>query len=169
MLKNIMNQFVSTISGSKKNWSEAPSKKSGSGVKEEDGYYIWNKGEIHSLSPYFSTKEFACHCNFPACKKQRVSKTLIVRLDLLRKEAKQPLVVTSAYRCMEHQAFLRSSGIKTAIKQSTHELGHAADVISKDGNIPALLLLAEKHFDSIGVAKSFLHLDLRNGKRRWDY
>lgn len=168
-VKNLAELFVSTIIGSKKNSNEVPSKKSGSEVKEENGYYIWNKGENVALSPYFTSKEFTCKCNFPACKKQRVSKTMIVRLDLLRKEAKQPLVVTSAFRCFEHQAFLRSSGIKTAIKQSTHELGQAADVVPKDGNIQALLLLAEKHFDSIGVSKSFLHLDLRNGKRRWDY
>lgn len=164
-----MNQFVSTITGSKKNSNEAPSKKSGSDVKEEDGCYVWNKGDNLTLSPYFSTKEFTCHCSFPDCKKQKISKTLIVRLDLLRKEAKQPLVITSAFRCMKHQAFLRSSGIKTAVNQSTHERGQAVDVAPKDGDIQALFLLAEKHFDSIGTAKNFLHLDLRNGKRRWDY
>ena len=144
-------------------------KKSGSEVKEDGDYFIWNKGESLALSPYFSTREMSCRCSFPACKKQRISKTLIVRLDLIRKEAKQSLIITSAYRCSEHQASLRASGIKTAVGQSTHELGQAVDVVPKDRNLTSFLLLAEKHFDSIGTAKTFLHLDLRNGKRRWVY
>jgi uncharacterized protein YcbK (DUF882 family) len=139
-------------------------------VKEEEGYYVWNKGEVLTLSPYFSTKEMSCHCNFPACKKQRISKTLITRLDVLRKEAKQPLYVTSAFRCQAYQAFLRSSGTNTIVAQvSQHELGNAVDVCPKDGKIETFLVLAEKQFDSIGLAKNFLHLDLRVGKRRWNY
>lgn len=149
--------------------SENP-KKSGLEVREEEGYYVWNKGDNLALSPYFSTKEFSCKCSFPACKKQRISKTLIVRLDLLRKDAKQPLYITSAYRCHEYQAFLRAAGVNTVVaKQSTHEQGNAADVVPKDGNIETFLPLAEKQFDSIGLAKNFLHLDLRVGKRRWNY
>lgn len=95
---------------------------------------------------------------------------MIVRLDLLRKEARQPIIVTSAYRCHEYQAFLRAAGVNTVVaKQSTHEQGNAVDAVPKDGKIDQFLLLAEKHFDSIGLAKNFLHLDLRNGKRRWNY
>lgn len=167
---DLVNLFVSIITGSKKNSKEQPSKKSGSSVKEEEGYYVWNKGENLPLSPYFSTKEFTCKCNFPECKKQRISKTLVVRLDLIRKEAKQPIIVTSAFRCTQYQAFLRSAGINTVVaKVSQHELGNAVDVVPKDGVIDKFLAICEKHFDSIGLAKNFLHLDLRNGKRRWNY
>lgn len=158
------------MSESKKNSNELPSKISGSEVKEEDGYYVWNKGDSLGLSPYFTTKEFTCQCNFPSCKKQRISKTLIVRLDLVRKECKQPLIVTSGFRCHEHQAVLRAAGVNSVVaKSSTHELGQAADVVPKDRKVDAFLLIAEKHFDSIGLAKNFLHLDIRNGKRRWNY
>ena len=173
MLKTIMNLFTSPTTKSseisKKPSLESP-KKPGSEVKEEDGYYVWQKGENPVLSPYFSGREFSCKCSFPACKKQRISKTLIVRLDLIRKEVKQPLIVTSAYRCHEYQAFLRAAGINTGgAKQATHGQGNAADVVPKDGNIETFLPIAEKQFDSIGLAKNFLHLDLRVGKRRWNY
>lgn len=167
-----MNLFTYHTKSSKET-SETQSsepKKSGSSVKEIDGYYVWNKGENPAFSPYFSGKEFACKCNFPDCKVQRISKTMIVRLDLMRKEARQPLIITSAYRCSKYQEFLRSAKVSTVVaKKSTHELGDAVDVVPKDRNIETFLKLAEKHFDSIGTAKTFLHLDLRVGKRRWVY
>lgn len=148
-------------------------KATGSSVTEENGYYIWNKGESHVLSPYFSTKEFECRCSFPDCKKQRISKTVVVRLDLIRKEIKQPLVVTSAFRCHKHQAFLRSAGVNTVVAEvSQHELGNAVDVVPKDQkNVrSSFLSTCVKHFDAIGLSNSFLHLDLRTGKqRRWEY
>lgn len=168
--KLIMSLFASIISESKKSLREPPLKNTEPTLKEEDGYYKWDKGQDFALSPYFTTREFTCHCNFPDCVKQRISKTLIVRLDLIRKEVKQPLVITSGFRCHAHQAFLRSAGVSTVVaKASTHELGDAADAVPKDGNIATFLPIAEKHFDSIGLSKSFLHLDLRIGKRRWDY
>lgn len=167
---DLVSLFASIITGSKKNSNEQPSKKKGSPVKEEGDYYVWNKGESAMLSPYFSTSDFSCKCNFPDCKKQRISKTIIVRLDLIRKEVKQPIIVTSAYRCVKYQAFLRAAGINTVVaKVSQHELGNAVDAIPKDGDVQKFIPVCEKHFDSIGLAKNFLHLDLRNGKRRWNY
>lgn len=148
-------------------------KVTGSSVIEENGYYIWNKGEDHVLSPYFSTKEFTCKCNFPDCKKQRISKTMVVRLDLIRKEIKQPLIITSAFRCHKYQTFLRSAGVNTVVAQvSQHELGNAVDVVPKDQkNVRTdFLKVCKEHFDAIGLSDSFLHLDLRTGKqRRWEY
>ena len=179
IVKLIMSLFSYHTEQLKKSSNDIPSKpdstqikSTGSLVKEEDGYYVWNKGENHVLTPYFSTNEFSCKCNFPDCKKQRISKSLVVRLDLIRKEIKQPLVITSAYRCQKHQAFLRSSGVNTVVaKQSTHEQGNAVDVVPKDQKDiqGEFLKICEKQFDSIGLSHNFLHLDLRVGKRRWQY
>jgi uncharacterized protein YcbK (DUF882 family) len=95
---------------------------------------------------------------------------MITKLDLIRVEIKQPMIITSAYRCMKHQAFLRSAGVNTVVaKQSTHEQGQAVDAIPKDGKMEGFEAICAKHFDSIGVAKNFLHLDLRLGHRRWKY
>lgn len=142
-------------------------------TKSDGDYYIWKKGENLVLSKYFSTKEFTCHCNFPDCKDQRISKTLITKLDNVRIAVKQPLIVTSAFRCQKQQAFLRASGVTTIVaKMSQHELGNAADIVPKDGkNVRgAFLEVCDKEFDAVGLSDKFLHVDLRTGKeRRWEY
>lgn len=124
------------------------------------------------MSPHFSTKEFSCHCHYPDCKEQRISKDLIDKLESIRVEVKQPLIVTSAFRCPKYQAYLRAVGTNTVVaKLSQHELGNAADIVPKDGlNVQTTFLeICGKHFDSIGLSNKFLHCDLREGKRRWNY
>lgn len=142
-------------------------------IKSEGDYYIWKKGETLVLSKYFSTAEFSCHCNFTDCKDQRISKTLITKLDHIRIAMKQPLVVTSAYRCHKQQEQLRASGVNTIVaKLSQHELGNAADIVPKDQKDVQGLFLNEcdKEFEAIGLSDKFLHVDLRSGKeRRWKY
>lgn len=168
MLKKIMSLFVSIMSESKKNSNIQPSHLDK--VKEEDGYFVWKKGEDFSLSPYFKTREFSCQCKFLDCKDQKISVKLISKLDILRKEANQSLRITSGFRCTKHQASLKSGAVNTVVASvSTHEKGDAADVQPKDKNIAKFLLLAEKQFSSIGTAKTFLHLDTRLGYRRWVY
>ena len=56
-------------------------------------------------------------------------------------------------------------------KKSTHENGEAVDIAPTRMKIPDLLKMAANFFDSIGIAKTFLHLDIRRDKkpRRWDY
>jgi uncharacterized protein YcbK (DUF882 family) len=87
-------------------------------------------------------------------------------------EIKQPLVVTSGFRCAKHQADLREDPSLTVVakKQSSHERGDAADIRPKDRNMKGFEAIAAKHFDAIGLADTFLHVDLRQeGKIRWKY
>lgn len=164
----MMNLLISITTGSEKNSSKSTSK-----VKEEEGFYVWDKGENLELSKYFKTKEFTCHCHFPDCKKQRIDKELISKLDKIREEIGQPLVVTSAFRCTKHQAFLRSAGVNTVVakKISQHELGKAADIVPADQkNVKTKFLdIVRKHFTAIGLSTQFLHVDLRKEKIEWDY
>lgn len=137
---------------------------------EKDGYYHWNKGYVGRVSDHFSTRELTCRCSFPDCYDQRISKDLISRLEKVRTELGQPMVVTSAYRCSEHQAYLRASGVNSVVaKKSTHETGDAVDVVPKDKKMEGFETICGKHFDSIGLASNFLHLDTRIGHRRWKY
>jgi uncharacterized protein YcbK (DUF882 family) len=86
------------------------------------------------------------------------------------RKAVGPLRITSAFRCKEHQASLRKSGILTAVGTSTHELGDAADILAIGKPIDVVLAEAPKHFKAIGIAKTFIHVDLRDDKeRRWPY
>jgi uncharacterized protein YcbK (DUF882 family) len=112
----------------------------------------------------------SCRCKFPECKEQRISKNLILKLEKVRTEIGQPLIITSAYRCTPYQEHLRKYGVNTVVaKKSTHELGEAVDAVPKDGKVSGFIDVCAKHFDSIGVASNFLHLDTRVGHRRWMY
>jgi uncharacterized protein YcbK (DUF882 family) len=139
-------------------------------LREEGGYYLWTKGEVFKVSAHFSTKELSCHCSYPECKEQKISKDLITRLEKIRLDIAQPMRVTSAFRCTAYQEHLRNSGVNTVVaKKSTHELGDAVDVVPVDGKMEGFEETCAKQFDSIGLAKNFLHLDTRKGYRRWAY
>jgi hypothetical protein len=141
------------------------------GLRSDAEFYYWKKGESFVLSPYFHTTEFSCHCNYKDCIEQKISKSLITKLDLIRKDINQPLVVTSGNRCTKYQAHLRNTGVNTVVAKtlSQHELGKAADCYPANRNMTGFEDTCAKYFDSIGEAKTFLHLDLRPGKRRWLY
>ena len=124
-------------------------------LKEENGYYIWQKDCEYPLSAHFSTREFKCKCSHESCKEQRISKILIDKLELIRTEVGQPLIITSAYRCTAHQEDIRKSGQSTVVaKKSTHELGDAVDVVPKDKKDVRgeFLKICAKHFNSIGLS-----------------
>lgn len=173
IVKLIMSLWTSHTTASKSSSEKAPSPSSqvsSPKLEEKDGYYIWQKGEAHKLSDHFSSKEMACRCSHLECKEQRISKDLIARLEKVRIEIGQPLIVTSAFRCHQKQEDIRASGTSTVVaKKSTHETGDAVDVVPKSGLTSDFEAICAKQFDSIGVAKNFLHLDTRQGKRRWNY
>lgn len=124
----------------------------------------WNRGVIKPLSQNFSTKEFTCPCGI--CRDQRVSKALIDKLQRIR-DVVGPITVTSGFRCALYQEALKKRGYKTA-KKSMHLEGQAADIVAAD--MDKLLEECEKEFQAIGIAKNFLHVDLRTDKkRRWAY
>lgn len=141
-------------------------------VVQDPDFYIWRKGDKVKLSPHFSTTEFSCHCNYSECVEQKISKDLITRLEQVRVEVNQPLVITSAYRCSAYQAKLRADGVNTVVaKLSQHELGKAADVVPKDRKDVrgSFLIICQKRFNAIGLSDKFLHLDLRPQYIRWEY
>jgi uncharacterized protein YcbK (DUF882 family) len=130
-------------------------------------YRVWKKGELW-VSEYFDSEEFECQCSYPDCIEQRIAEELIDKLEGCRREVGKPVVVTSGFRCDKHQADLSNTpGIKTVAK-STHPLGHAADI--KCRLMTPLRAAVESRFKAIGVARTFLHVDLRDDKkRRWTY
>ena len=140
-------------------------------MRQVDGYYIWNKGDIYSFNKYFKTNEFSCQCKHPECVEQKTSIELISKLTELRKAMNEPLTVTSGFRCEAHQEDIRKSGVSTVVaKKSTHELGDAADIKPTRTPIKDFETIAARYFKAIGTAKNFLHLDLRDDKvRRWPY
>jgi len=140
-------------------------------INQKNNYYIWDKNDKLPINNYFNTSEFTCKCKYDTCKEQKIAIELIDLLTKIREEIQTPITITSGFRCQEHQAFLRSSGVNTVVaKKSTHELGDAADAKAPKLQLSDFLLVSEKYFLSIGLANTFLHLDLRKDKkRRWKY
>lgn len=138
-------------------------------------YLTWQKGKQCQLSEFFHTSEFDCKCKYPECREQRVSLELLRRLDWLRKASNSSIRIHSGFRCRAYQADLLKKSLDgkgqltVVAKISTHELGDAADISVGSLTIPELKPLVEQKFESIGIALSFLHVDIREGRRRWTY
>jgi uncharacterized protein YcbK (DUF882 family) len=128
-------------------------------------FYIWDKSEKQQLSKHFSTEEFECKCKMPTCKEQRISKELVDKLQTLREDVGIPLVVTSGFRCLDHNIAIGGA------KSSQHLLGNAVDV--RIGDLNRLLDLCIKHFKAVGDGrlKGFIHVDVRKTDKPllWTY
>lgn len=103
------------------------------------------------LSPHFKLKEFQCHC----CGTVKIHPMLLEALERLRELWGNPIVITSGYRCANHN---REVG---GAKESRHMKGFAVDVVCIASEQARVSKLArEAGFDqaiSYGV-RNFIHL-----------
>ena len=101
---------------------------------------------------YFKTEDFACR----ETGENEISKDFIHALDQLREACKFPFIITSGYRSKEHSVEKRKQN------PGTHAQGIAADIKVSGG---AQRLSIVKHASamgmSVGVAKTFVHVDIR--------
>lgn len=102
---------------------------------------------------YFSIDEFNCQ----ETGENNISEEFIHRLDELREACGFSFTVTSGYRSPNHSIEKRKS------KAGTHAQGIAADIrVSGGGQRRIIIEEALKlGFNGIGVAKSFVHVDIR--------
>lgn len=116
------------------------------------------------MNSYFRKDEFTCKGN---CCSNDVQQELIDRLNLLRHEFGKPIIVTSGYRCPEHNKKIGGH------PNSTHTRGIAADITCLDSkDLNQLYILCCKYFKAVGDGRDrkFIHVDLRDDKiRRWTY
>lgn len=129
---------------------------------------LWDRARGVWKSKHFSAKEFECHDGI--CVRQFINDNLINLLDAVRDEVGLPVKVTSGFRCDKHQETLRNQGYETATGRSSHQDGNAADISCSDMKKleDACLKVFAKY--SVGVARSFIHVDIRaGGPRRWTY
>lgn len=107
------------------------------------------------LSKNFYIDEFQCRCG--GCKTFTISSELIKRLQMVRDEYGKPITVTSGYRCPAYNKKVKG------VPNSYHIQGLAVD-IAVISSLDRFLILkaATKYFTGIGVAKKFIHLDLRD-------
>lgn len=116
---------------------------------------------------FFRLSEFDCkHCGA-----NRMDPRFISRLDELRRRHGRPMVISSGYRCAEHNQRVSTTG-----PNGPHTTGRAVDVRVDRGDAYRLLALAiTLGFTGIGVHQRgegrFLHLDdLEQGRPTvWSY
>ncbi|MFW5497773.1 MULTISPECIES: D-Ala-D-Ala carboxypeptidase family metallohydrolase [unclassified Maridesulfovibrio] len=107
------------------------------------------KSEFFSLE---TDPKLACEC----CKECKIVPELLEKLDLARSIAGVPFTINSGYRCPAHNA---AEGAKPT---SSHVGGFAVDIATPSGPARAEILrgLIMAGFERIGIARSFIHVDI---------
>jgi len=98
----------------------------------------------------------------------KMDKTFLFKLDEARERAGIPFVINSAYRSPEHNAKIGGK------PNSSHLKGLAVDISVTNSRQRFIVLnaLLEVGFTRIGIADTFIHVDLDNGKSKdviWTY
>lgn len=110
------------------------------------------------LSENFNLREFQCKCG---CETVKVSSELVAKLQQLRDTVGKPLVITSGYRCPEHNKKVGG------VSDSYHTKGMAADVACPTGyTVEEFAKLCQDiGFTGVGAYpdKFFVHVDVRPG------
>ena len=111
------------------------------------------------LSDSFSRSEFECSCG---CGFDTVDAFLLESLETLREALQQPITITSACRCQNHNKAVGG------MPNSQHKKGRAADIQVKH-TLPSVVAdLAEALGLSVGRYDTFTHIDTRSGgPARW--
>lgn len=109
------------------------------------------------ISKYFNNDEVMCKCG---CKLNNFSQNLVDMLDIAREYAKIPFTVTSGCRCEGHN---KAVGGKP---ESSHTKGLAVDIAAGTSTQRAKVLYAliTAGFTRIGIAKTFIHVDIDKDK-----
>lgn len=118
-------------------------------------------------SRYFKHNELQCsHCGL-----NKMQKPFLLWMDSVREEYGSGLVVTSAYRCPEHNKAVSSTGLT-----GPHTTGQAMDIAVDRGEAYKIIQIAmNRGVRGLGVNqkgdKRFIHLDLLDSGRPtvWSY
>lgn len=116
------------------------------------------------ITPHFKVREFACSDGSDVV---FVATSLVDILEAIRVHFGRPVAITSGYRTVSYNASLKNSS-----KKSQHCNGLAAD-IKVEGHTPkevydyACSLLGDH--GGVGIYNTFVHVDVRAVKSRFDY
>lgn len=112
------------------------------------------------ISKHFSRWEFACRCG---CGQDTVDVELISICETVRELVDAPITPSSGNRCETHNAAIGGG------EKSQHLLARAADLSVEDPSF-VYQCLCDVYPDryGFGVYDSFVHVDSRAKKARWD-
>ena len=105
-------------------------------------------------SKFFTFSEFTCKCGCGLC---RMDRNFIDKINALRESCNFPFIITSGFRCPDCNE--KAGGAVN----SGHLLGLAADILITDDLKRGMLIKNAIYlgFQRIGIAKNFIHLDLK--------
>lgn len=120
--------------------------------------------EQWKLIKHFQPWEFQCKCG--KCKrdiKEIMDFRVVITADNLRQMINKPIIVTSGFRCPQHNRFMNPPGAA----HSFHMSGMALDLYPVGYDIFQFYKLASnfKHINGIGRYKNFVHIDCRYGNK----
>lgn len=108
------------------------------------------------LTKNFSIKEFACGCG---CGLSDINNYLVTLLQKARDIHPTPIRITSGIRCPQHNRNVGGS------ESSSHLAGLAVDIACPNSRTRYTLLKAlVEHFERIGIADNFIHVDIDPAK-----
>ena len=111
-------------------------------------------------SQFFKDEEFQCKCDYLACidSYQYMSEGFLQLLFKVRSQIDFPLVITSGYRCKQHNKDVGG------VPHSAHTKGLAVDVrITSPLDRYELIEQLVYHGLSFGVYSNFIHIQLKRG------
>lgn len=113
------------------------------------------------VSEHFTVYELRCR----HCKVMQVTKTALARLEAFRSAIKQPVRLSSAYRCFEHNKAIDGA------RSSRHVTAEAFDakIVNSFQAYVYVAAAMEVGFLGIGVHEDFIHMDERLEPRLWPY
>jgi len=117
---------------------------------------------------FFTATELSCRC----CQAEGMNLEFMGKVDAIRDRLGFPFVVTSAYRCPDHNLAVSTTGA-----DGPHTTGRAIDIaVARERAYWVLRLAMEMGLTGIGVsqkgvARRFIHLDdlEDNRPRIWSY
>lgn len=116
------------------------------------------------LTQNFTDEEFGCPC----CGKKNISLPFVQKLQIARDTASIPFVITSGYRCQNHNAEVGGKA------DSSHLKGVAADIAAQTSSQRFAIVdgLIKAGFERIGIGSNFIHVDMDESKPQrlmWTY
>lgn len=134
-------------------------------MKSSD-YYVFDETQnpTEKISEHFGVWEFKCKDNSRVIV---LDKALVELLEKVRAHFKRPVVINSGYRTVQYNSRLPNSSPK-----SQHTLGKAADIRVTGVapvNVYAYLNQLYPNSHGLGIYNTFVHVDVREKKSRWDY
>jgi len=117
-----------------------------------------NKTELRQgrLTEHFNKKEFDCQCG---CGTGQINMVLVQKLEMARRDYKQPIRINSGIRCLEHNRSIGSRDTSSHIKCVAADVGCVGMEERKQ-----LLEILLKYFPRLGVHKEFIHVDVDGEK-----